>query len=334
MEEKAQEETMIAQPEQLSGLVSELAESTWTLAAIATLFESNLADTLREPRTLDELAARHDGLTKERIRRCLDVAELRGIVHSDGSRYALAPGALPFARGPRRTDLLGEIRSTLMQAGAFVDAASQSMPARGWYHTDPRVLQAQGDSSVGFAGALAGGLAAALDGLDSRLADRGSRFLDVGVGVGALSIAMCRTFPQLSVVGIDVFDVPLALARENVACAELADRIELRQLAVEDLRDEDSFDLVWFPACFCAPSSVPPALARTRGALRPGGWLLLPTLSSEAPDDSRRIASLILEQWGNVTESGPIARQVRDAGFAEVRVIPGPGWLALVAARR
>jgi tRNA A58 N-methylase Trm61 len=221
-----------------------------------------------------------------------------------------------------------------MQTVAYADAATRPTPARGWYHVDPRLLQAQGDSSVMFPIALAGGLAAALGGLDQRLVAPDARFLDIGVGVAGLAIAMCRAFPQLRVVGLDVFDVPLAIARENVARAELGDRIELRQCAIEDLREEAAYDLAWLPATFLAPSSVPGAIARARAALKPGGWLLTPTLSVAVSDPSRRaVAAMILEQWGNVTESDAIARSFSDAGLA-TRTLPGPGWLALIAGQR
>src|SRR5258706_71544 len=125
---------MISTPQELFAQIDDLATSAWTLAAISTLFESGLAEALREPRTLGDLAARFE---------------------------------------------------------------------------------------------------------------KGARFLDVGVGVGSLSIAMCRAFPQVRAVGLDVFEVPLGIARDKVARAGLADRIELRQVAIEDLKDEEAFDLVW-----------------------------------------------------------------------------------------
>src|SRR5262245_31170624 len=145
---------MIANPQELFATINELTLSTWTLAAIATLFESKLADALTEPRTIDELATRIEALPPERISRVLDVVAMRGLVTMNDGRYQLAPGVLPLMQPPMRGSFLGELRSSVFQAPAYVDAASRGVPARGWHYTDPRILQAQGDSSAMFAGGL------------------------------------------------------------------------------------------------------------------------------------------------------------------------------------
>ena len=76
-----------------------------------------------------------------------------------------------------------------------------------------------------------------IDGLAARLECPTASFLDVDVGVAALSITMARLWPALRVVGIDLWEPALALARQYVADADLGDRIELRQQAVEELAD-------------------------------------------------------------------------------------------------
>ncbi len=51
--------------------------------------------------------------------------------------------------------------------------------------------------------------------------------LDLGVGTGQIPIELCRRVPQVRVVAVDAAESMLALARENVAAAGLAGRIEL-----------------------------------------------------------------------------------------------------------
>jgi SAM-dependent methyltransferase len=73
------------------------------------------------------------------------------------------------------------------------------------------------------------------DELNQRMAQPGTAFLDVGTGVAALAIAMCRLWPSLQVVGIDPSEHALALAREQVAAADASGQVELRQASIEDL---------------------------------------------------------------------------------------------------
>ena len=233
---------MIGNPQEMRALTQELANSTWTLAAIGTLFESGLVEHLREPRTADELGALCTGLSRGRIERCLAVAATAGVVVADGAKYRLAPGVTPFTQPPMRAVLEGDIRSTLMQTTALLDSAGDPHPLPGWRHTSAALLQAQGDASAMFAPMFKANIVGSLGDLAARLDRPGARFLDIGVGVASLAIAMCRAWQALHAVGVDTFDVPLGLARRNVERAGLADRIELRQTAVEDLREEESFE--------------------------------------------------------------------------------------------
>src|ERR1700730_17146214 len=54
--------------------------------------------------------------------------------------------------------------------------------------------------------------------------------LDVGTGTAQIPVALCRQAPHLRVVGIDLAEEMLRVGRENVARAELADRIRLERV--------------------------------------------------------------------------------------------------------
>ena len=62
-----------------------------------------------------------------------------------------------------------------------------------------------------------------------------AQILDVGTGVGWLAVALARQYPDARVVGIDIFEPALELARGNVAAEHLQDRIELRRQDVLSL---------------------------------------------------------------------------------------------------
>ena len=327
---------MIATPPEMRALTHDLTVSMWTLSAIGVLFESGLAESLREPRPLDELAARCPGLSRTLIERCLGVAAAAGVVVSEGDRYRLADGATPFSHEPLRATLRGDIRSQLMQALTFLDSSTGQTPVEGWRHTDRSLLQAQGDASAAFPPMLKANMVAALGDLAARLERPGAHFLDVGVGVGSLSIAMCRLWPELHAVGVDVFDVPLAIARENIARASLEARIELRKAPIEDLLDEASFDLAWLPAFFLGAAAAKGAAARGRASLRPGGGVLRPVAGAAGDERQKAVWAMICDLWGGPALSLADAEALLTAtGFSSIRTMAGPSWApALVVGQR
>jgi SAM-dependent methyltransferase len=318
---------MIEKPEELRAFTHGLTLSVWSLSAIGVLFESGLAEHLREPRSAQDVAAKCPGMSQERIERILSVVATCGLVVADGHRYQLAPGGLPFLQPAMRAALLGDIRSHLMQPLAFLDSARDPAPQKGWRHTDPVLLQAQGDASGALGPMFKMGILPTLGELGARLESPGARFLDVGVGVGALAISMCRAFPQMSAVGIDPYEVSLALAQENVARAGLADRIELRRMGAEDLRDEGAFDLAWLPSFFVPSSALAGCVARVRAALRPGGCLLFAAGQSGGDERQRAVSAMVHEIWGGAGLGATEAQAMLvEAGFTSVRAAPGPAW--------
>lgn len=114
------------------------------------------------------------------------------------------------------------------------------------------------------------------DALIERYGLRGfESILDIGCGAGAWLPAMARQ--NARVVGVDVDDGPLALARRQAAEYPA---IEIARMSAEELAFPDgSFDAV---VCF---SSLPyldedVALAEMRRVLRPGGRLAIGTVGS------------------------------------------------------
>jgi len=324
---------MISSPQELRAMTSELSVSVWTASALGALFESGLVEHLREPCAVDDLAARCPALSRGQIDRLLGVAEAVGVVVAEGSSRRLAPGALPFAQPPMRPALAGDLRTSLMQALAFLDRARGGSRSEGWTHVDEAILQSQGDASMALPGMLKN-LLPELDDLGARLERSGASFLDVGVGVGALAIAMCRAFPAIRVVGVDTFDPSLALARKNIALAELEARVELRKTAAEDLADEAAFDLAWVPTFFIRAAA--PVARRILSALRPGGWVLFGAGASGGEARRRAVWSLIEELWGGAALACADAEVIlREAGFQSVRTLPCPDWApSLVVGRR
>ena len=142
-----------------------------------------------------------------------------------------ARGMLDGVSSAELKPVLAEIRTTLLQ-GAKLLLNPTSGP--GWTHTEAEILQSQGEVSAAFPVLWKQAIAPRPEGLSRRLESTDGAFLDVGAGIGALSIAMARLWPSLRVVGIEPWRPALAIARENVRMAGLSTRIELREQAVQD----------------------------------------------------------------------------------------------------
>jgi hypothetical protein len=316
---------MIEKPEEVRATLFGLGASTWTLAAVGVMFESGLADQLVEPRSVDELAERCASLSRRRIHNILALVATTGLVSVDGSTYRLASGVVPLLAGPLRAAVEGDIRTHLAQPLAFLDRARDAAPAAGWSHTDSSILKAQGASSGVLPGMLKAHIVPALDDLASRLDREDAGFLDVGTGVGAIAIGMCRAFPNVHVLGLDVLEAPLAIARANVAKEGLDGRVRLEQRAVQELRQERPFDLAWVPAFFLPAVIVEPAVARVHAALRDGGWVLFAIGSQTTDPRDAAVFALIDDVWGGGEWTVEAAIQLLSrAGFRGVRRLPGP----------
>jgi precorrin-6B methylase 2 len=197
------------------------------------------------------------------------------------------------------------------------------------------LLEAQGRSGKGAMPAMVQSIRQNPE-LAARLSQPSASFLDVGVGVGVIAIELCRAFPALRVIGLEPAAAPLAQARGNVAAANLADRIELRQQGVEHLNDREAFDLAYVAQVFIPDGVFEAGLARVWRALRPGGWLSMPAISAAGDDLEAALSRLRNRLWGGgVRLPEHVAEAARAVGFTGVQVSPplGGTFRAILAQR-
>jgi len=143
------------------------------------------------------------------------------------------------------------------------------------------------------------------------------RVLDVGVGSGAIALAIADEHDGAQVVAVDSSEQALSLARENQARAGVNGRVRLVR---GDLLSEveSPFDLVvsnppyvepeeletlqpevrdWEPHVALVAKGATEAVARAATeALRPGGWLVLETSATKGERVEQLLAELGYEQ--------------------------------------
>jgi SAM-dependent methyltransferase len=251
----------------------------------------------------------------------------------DGLREVVAglqPGLLDSVSAEQEAVCFAFIQAFFRQA---LDLLENPARTPGWTYEDPIVLQAMGQASRRVVHAIAE-LATRRPRLRATLEGPGV-LLDIGTGVGWLAIEAARTWPALDVVGIDIWEPALALARKNCADSGLSRRIALRRQDVRRVDERDAFSLAWLPGPFIPRDIVDSALERVRDAVRPGGWIVF-GLYAPAPDRlGEALKNLrIVRGGGHPWSVAEVETLLSGLGFEHIEAFaPGPPILFIVGQR-
>jgi len=302
--------------------VAALEAASWALAAMI----ATMRDALTDP-VADVLAAAPDRTA---------VLEAAGLVTRDGDELTPHP-SLHLGAGPTAPSAVAARLGSLRQAVSAAAREGNDRTNEGWAGHDDEVLLSQGRASAATGHALATKIVPRLPGLAGRLETEGARVLDVGTGVAALAVALAQAFPRAQILGIDIVDRVLDLARRELAGAgEVAGRVSVRRLDVAELAEQAAYDLVWLPAPFLTETALSAALPRLIDALRPGGWIVAGT--NPAAEDALRLA---VARWtavlhgGNAYDTDRMTATLTSSGLREIQRFPtAAGGPVLVAARR
>jgi ubiquinone/menaquinone biosynthesis C-methylase UbiE len=177
--------------------------------------------------------------------------------------------------------------------------------------------------------------------------EAGQRVLDIGCGTGALTLKAAARGALVK--GIDVNSQMLAVARQKIEEAGLADRVEFCEMAVVELDTEapNSYDVVASGLCFSelTAGEVSYALDEAMRILRNGGRLLLADevlprsfpkrLLSAAVRIPLAIAAYAFTQTTTRPVEG-LPEKVQKAGFVveSIRLTDLESLLGLVATKR
>jgi hypothetical protein len=205
----------------------------------------------------------------------------------------------------------------------------------GWDGANPETVLNQGRASRAVADYIARALLPRMPESRSALEGGASRFLDVGVGVAAISARLCQIYPDLTCLGIDVLPEVLGLAAGELTELGLAGRVELRLQSVGELADVGVFDLAWLPQPFIPRPAFEAGIPLVHRALRPNRWVVVPLAVGSASDP---FDVAVFDHTAHVLGGGPI--RVADAedllataGFDQITSTSWRGQM-LVLARR
>ncbi|HBY94567.1 MAG TPA: arsenite S-adenosylmethyltransferase [Chloroflexi bacterium] len=156
----------------------------------------------------------------------------------------------------------------------------------------------------------------------------GQVVLDLGSGAGFAAFLAARRVagadgPAGRVIGVDMTDEMLALARRHAERLGLADVTEFRQGYIEALPVEDESVDVILSNCVINLSADKDAVFREAyRVLKPGGWLSVSDIVTEGtlPAFARKSIELWASCIGGAIEEQTYLEKVRAAGFEDVEI--------------
>ena len=227
--------------------------------------------------------------------------------------------------------LYGFVRAAMRQMLHLLELPDDG--SSGWSFDDPGILETQGRSSR-LVTKLLTDYAAKEPEFEATLSNA-ARFLDVGSGVGWISLSMAQQWPSLTAVGIDIFGPALDLAATNLEQTGLSDRVAFRKENVAELKDESDFDVIFVPVIFLPEDIIDQTFRNLHRALKPGGWLF--AAAYRVPED-RKLAALndlrTTISGGRAWSDGELAEMAEKAGLVSVGDIAAGSPLHLWASRR
>jgi 3-hydroxy-5-methyl-1-naphthoate 3-O-methyltransferase len=318
--------------------VLELFLGFWISRTVMAAVEMGVFEAL-EGRALDiaEAGAALGGVAERPARALLDTCVAVRLLDKADGRYTNSPLASRFLHAGSEYSLRNYVLDERWCWGAWgrlEDAlradAQQLPPDEEGYHAFPAEFFY--DFLHGHSLAMAERLAEAVDLSDVR------RIMDVGGGSGAVSIALCRRFPDLTAVVVD--QEPVAgRAAEHVDRAGLSERITTHaaNLFVDPFPSGCDAAVVANLLHDFSPGRGAEILARVAGALPAGGRLVVMEI---VPDDERTgpplavafAAAMVVNTAGGDAHTAAQYREwLAEAGFTDIRRHRLPGRMVTTA---
>lgn len=307
------------------------------------------------PATCGELAER-TGTDARYAREWLEQQAVTGLltVESDGPdgtdgtdgtarRFSLPPATAEVLTDRQSLSYLAPIARMFAAAAGQLPAlleAYRSGGGVGWAQFGADARESQADMNRPWYEKELPGALRGVPSLDAVLGRPGARIADIGCGGGWSSIALARTYPQASVDGLDIDLASVELARANAEEAGLSDRLSF-ECGDAAAMPAAAYDAVFAFECVHDMPSPVDVLGAARRALAPGGSVIVMdeavAESFTAPgDEVERLMygfSLLIclpdgmahppsAATGTVMRVGTLRAYAREAGFAEVEVLP------------
>jgi SAM-dependent methyltransferase len=212
-----------------------------------------------------------------------------GIAERDGEGFRLAPHMATLLLDTGSPAYAGGIFGVLEMPEMFGRFESElaSGERMWWDDTSPEWIASVSGTGTPFYLRLVPGGLAQVPGLTQRL-QAGCRVVDTACGTGVGVVRLAEHYPACTVVGVDGDAHSIDRARERVADAGVADRVELVCSALEDLELDEPAAVVVNNISMHECRDIDRVTRNVTAALEPGGWFVISDFPFPDTDEGLR----------------------------------------------
>ncbi|SDF53181.1 Methyltransferase domain-containing protein [Blastococcus aurantiacus] len=212
-----------------------------------------------------------------------------GLLERDGAGVRLREHMATLLLDSSSPAFVGGVFGVLEAPEVFgrFEASLSSGERMWWEDTSPEWIAAVAGTGTPFYTRLVPGGLERVPGLAERL-DAGCRIVDTACGAGVGAVRLATTYPRCTVTGVDGDAHSIALARERVEAAGVADRVTLVHSALEDMAIDDPATLVVNNISMHECRDIDRVAANVRAALEPGGWFVISDFPFPDTDEGLR----------------------------------------------
>jgi SAM-dependent methyltransferase len=212
-----------------------------------------------------------------------------GITEREGEGYRLGDHIATLLLDATSPAFVGGVFGVLEAAEVFgrFEESFATGERMWWDDTSPAWIAAVAGTGTPFYTRLVPGGLDKVPGLAERLT-AGCRVIDTTCGAGTGVVRLATTYPRSTVVGVDGDGHSVERARERIAAAGLADRVELIHSALEDMTIDEPATVVINNISMHECRDIDRVTENVRAALEPGGWFVISDFPFPDTDDGLR----------------------------------------------
>ncbi len=190
--------------------------------------------------------------------------------------YQLAPHMDKLLLDSEFPGYIGGLPGVMVQP-EFFDRFAENLPSGKriwWNECSPTFIEKVSNTGKPFYTRLIPTALSRVPSLDEILTNE-AKVLELACGVGIGLVRMAQTYPEATVVGVDGDAHSVKLVTDRVKQAGLQKRISLIQSPLEDLDQQDQYDLVLINISMHECRDIQKVTRNVYQALKPGGYFVI-----------------------------------------------------------